>query len=186
MMVKVSSTYGNQSEGHDYRISKGLKSCIYQFYSCVNLKIIFQNTCHIKSFFPCKDHLNRSQRSKVIYKACCWDRNDFYIGETKRPFHDSKTEHFKSLTENDHPSAIADHITATGHNIKWDHFEILASGKTDSSLQWDKRNIVYSRPLLSQRQHASAVKSWCFLSCCLLYSLLLRIFKFLISSPDPL
>ena len=22
------------------------------------------------------------------------------------------------------------HITATGHNIKWDHFEILASGKT--------------------------------------------------------
>ena len=26
---------------------------------------------------------------------------------------------------------IADHITATGHDIKWDHFEILASGKTD-------------------------------------------------------
>ena len=40
------------------------------------------------------------------------------------------TEHFKSLTKNDHSSAIADHITATGHNIKWDHFEILASGKT--------------------------------------------------------
>ena len=130
-MVKVSSTYRNQSEGHDYRISKHLKSCIYQFCSCVNLKIIFQNTCHVKSFFPCKDRLNRSQRSKVIYKACCWDRNDFYIGETKRRFHDSETEHFKSLTENDHSSAnIADHITATGHNIKWDHFEILASGKT--------------------------------------------------------
>ena len=28
-------------------------------------------------------------------------------------------------------SAIADHITATGHNIKWDHFKILASGKKD-------------------------------------------------------
>ena len=25
-----------------------------------------------------------------------------------------------------HPSAIADHIISTGHNIKWDHFEILA------------------------------------------------------------
>ena len=109
--------------------SKRLKSSIYQFYSCVNLKIIFQNTCHIKSFFPCKDHLNRSQRSKVIYKACCWDRNDFYIGETKRRFHDSKTEHFKSLTENDHPSAIADHISATGHYIKWYHFEILDLAK---------------------------------------------------------
>ena len=42
-----------------------------------------------------------------------------------------KSHHFKSLTENDHPSPIADHITATGHDIKWDHFDILASGKTD-------------------------------------------------------
>ena len=29
-----------------------------------------------------------------------------------------KTEHFKSLTENDHYSAIVDHVTATIHNIK--------------------------------------------------------------------
>ena len=76
--------------------SKRLKSCIYQFYCCVNLKIIFQNTCHVKSFFPCKDRLNRSQRSKVIYTACCWYCNDFYIVKTKRRLHDSKTEHFKS------------------------------------------------------------------------------------------
>ena len=26
---------------------------------------------------------------------------------------------------------IADHVTSTRHNIKWDHFEILASGKTE-------------------------------------------------------
>ena len=98
--------------------SKRLKSCIYQFYCCVSLKIIFQNTCRIKSFFPCKDHLNRSQRSKVIYKACCWDHNDFYIGKTKRRLHDRKTEHSKSLTKNDHSSAIDDQVTATGHNIR--------------------------------------------------------------------
>ena len=42
-----------------------------------------------------------------------------------------KSHHFKTLTKNDHPLAIADHITATGHNIKWDHFDILASGNTD-------------------------------------------------------
>ena len=42
-----------------------------------------------------------------------------------------KSHHLKSLTKNDHPSAIADHITATGQNIKWDHFDILASGNTD-------------------------------------------------------
>jgi len=27
--------------------------------------------------------------------------------------------------------AIADHVKNTDQNIKWDHFEILASGKTD-------------------------------------------------------
>jgi len=33
--------------------------------------------------------------------------------------------------KHDHSSAIADHVKATGHNIKWDHFDILASGNTD-------------------------------------------------------
>ena len=55
----------------------------------------------------------------------------FTLGKTKRRLHDRKTEHFKSLTKNDHSSAIADQITATGHNIKWDHSGILASVKTD-------------------------------------------------------
>jgi len=40
------------------QISKRLKSCIYQFYSCVK-NVIFQNTCRIKSFFPYKDRRNR-------------------------------------------------------------------------------------------------------------------------------
>ena len=41
--------------------------------------------------------------------------------------------HFQkwALTKNDPTSAIANHIKATGHNIKWDYFDILASGKTD-------------------------------------------------------
>ena len=42
-----------------------------------------------------------------------------------------KTEHFKALLKHDHSSAIADHVKTTGYNIKWDHFDILASGKTD-------------------------------------------------------
>ena len=48
------------------QISKRLKSCVYNFYSFVNLKIIFQNDCRIKSFFRYKDRLNHSQKSKVI------------------------------------------------------------------------------------------------------------------------
>ena len=52
----------------------------------------------------------------------------FTSEKTKRRLHHRKTEHFKALTK---PSAIADHVKTTGHNIKWDHFDIFASGKTD-------------------------------------------------------
>ena len=106
------------------QISKRLKSCVYNFYSFVNLKIIFQNDCRIKSFFPYKDRLNRSQKSKVIYKASCCDCNDFYIGKTKRRLHDRKTEHFKALVKNDrhvcHCRPCQNHQT-----------QHQASGKTD-------------------------------------------------------
>ena len=44
---------------------------------------------------------------------------------------DLKCSVFLSLAKNDNTSAIADHVKATGHNIKWDHFEILVKGKTD-------------------------------------------------------
>ena len=37
----------------------------------------------------------------------------------------------KALAKNDHTSAIADHVKTTGHNIKWDHLEIVACCKTD-------------------------------------------------------
>ena len=81
--------------------------------------------------FPYKDRLKRSQRSKVVYKAVCWNCDEFYIGKTKRRLHYRKTEHFKALAKSDHSSAIADHVITTGHDIKWDHFDISASGKTD-------------------------------------------------------
>ena len=44
-----------------------------------------------------------------------FDCQDFYIGKTKRRLHDRKTEHFKTITSNCHASAIADHVTSTGH-----------------------------------------------------------------------
>ena len=61
-----------------------------------------------------------------------WDCQDFYIGKTKRRLHDRKTEHFKAITSGCHASAIADHVTSTGHNLKWDHFDILAKGRSDT------------------------------------------------------
>ena len=35
------------------------------------------------------------------------------------------------LTQVGHASAVADHTISTGHNIKWDHFEVLATEKSD-------------------------------------------------------
>ena len=54
-----------------------------------------------------------------------------YVGKTKRQLHDRKTEHFKALTQDCHASTLADHIISAGHNIKWDNFEILATGKSN-------------------------------------------------------
>ena len=120
---------------HRNRITKRLKSCVNRFYSFVNVKVIFQNTRRIKSFFPYKDRTNRSQLSKVIYKTSCWDCNDFYLGKTKRRLNDQNTEHFKALLKHDHSSAIADHVKTTGHNIKWDHFDIVHPARLTTTVK---------------------------------------------------
>ena len=67
--------------------------------------------------------------AKIVYRAACWDCNDFHIGKTKRRLHDRKTEHFKALINGHHTSALADHVTSTGHYLRWDHFEVLAKGR---------------------------------------------------------
>ena len=94
--------------------------------------MIFQSTRRIKSFFPYKDR--RGEMAKIVYRAACWDCNDFHIGsgKTKRRLHDRKTEHFKALIIGHHTSALADHATSTGHNLKWDHFEVLAKGRSNT------------------------------------------------------
>ena len=74
-------------------VAKQLKTCINKFYGCIDLGVIFQSVRRIKSFFPYKDMINRSQMSKVVYKASRWDCQDFYIGKTKRRLHDRKTYH---------------------------------------------------------------------------------------------
>ena len=67
-----------------------------------------------------------------MYKAGCWNCDSFYVGKTKRRLHNRKTEHFKARrTQDCHASALADHVISTGRNIKWDHFEIIATGKSD-------------------------------------------------------
>ena len=44
------------------------------------LRVFFQSMDRIKSLFPYKDRLTRAQMSWVVYKANCWDLQDFYTG----------------------------------------------------------------------------------------------------------
>ena len=66
----------------------------------------------------------------------CWDCDDLHTGKTKRRY-DIMTEKLnilkdlKRLTKSYQASAIADHITSTGHSIKLEHFEILATERSD-------------------------------------------------------
>ena len=69
---------------------------------------------------------------RVVYKASCWDCQEFYIDKAKRRLLDRKTVLFKSITSGNHPSAIADHVTSTGHNMKWDHLKVLVRGRSDT------------------------------------------------------
>ena len=76
------------------QVTKRLKSCVHRFYSFVNLKIAFQSTRRIKSYF----HIHRSletlsRRSRVIYKAGCWDcQINFTVeNKTKPPWEKNRT-----------------------------------------------------------------------------------------------
>ena len=46
--------------------------------------------------------------------------------------HDRKYEYSKALINGHNMSALEDHVKSTGHSLKWDHFEILARGLSDS------------------------------------------------------
>ena len=53
---------------YDYRAESLQNNLGHEFYECVHLRIIFQNTRHIKSFSSYKDRLSRSQKSNAVHK----------------------------------------------------------------------------------------------------------------------
>ena len=57
-MFLVLPFLGSQSEV----LARRVKSCVRKFYGSLNFRVIFNNTCRIKSFFPCKDRFTLSQR----------------------------------------------------------------------------------------------------------------------------
>ena len=45
--------------------NKQIMSCINKFYGRIDLRVIFQSTRRVKSFFPYKDRLSRGQMAKI-------------------------------------------------------------------------------------------------------------------------
>ena len=52
------------------------------------------------------------------------------LGKQHVDYMTGKRNNSKALTSNSHSSAIADHMTQTGHRIKWDHSDTLATGQS--------------------------------------------------------
>ena len=105
--------------------------------------------------------------AKIVYRAACWDCNDFCIGKTKRRLHDRKFEHFKALINGNHTSALADHVISTGHSLKWDHFEILAIGRSDTHCKI-KETLLIKDLICQQRKAVSLLDFFCHLYCYLI------------------
>ena len=87
---------------------------------------------NLSTIFPYKDRIDRSQQFRIIYRVNCWGCNGFYMGKTKRRLHDRKTEDLKAPAKNGNTQPL---LTTSKPldiaSIKWDHFNILAKGKTD-------------------------------------------------------
>ena len=69
------------------------------------------------------------------------------MGFTLIKLKDKKTEHFKALALNDNTSATSDHVKATGHELKRDHFSILANGKIDLDYHYRIKEILFIQEL---------------------------------------
>ena len=76
-----------------------------------------------------------------------------------------------------HASAIADHVTSTGHNLKWDHFEILAKGRY--SLQ-DKGDSVYSGTETYPKRYCQQRKALSVLVCIFLMQIFSQLLSLLL------
>ena len=91
------------------------------------LRLFSEKLAELSLFFPYKERLRSSFKSLGLKKFIRPGAGIVImaiLGKQYCRLHDRKTEHLKAMTSTTHSSAIADHMTQTGHRIKWDHFDI--------------------------------------------------------------
>ena len=106
----------------------------------LSLRIIFRSGRRLSDFFPFKDVIPKSLRSRVVYKFTC-QCGALYVGQTRRHFHTRVSEHLgiSPLTgkkcKTAPASSIHEHCNDTGHSVSYDNFSILSSSRSSSKLE---------------------------------------------------
>ena len=113
---------------HSDAITRRLKSCVNKFYGFVNLRVVFQNTRRIKSFFPYKDRFTTGRTNRRLStKPVAGIVILFTSTKLKEDYMTEGLSTSKLSLKLVTPPLLLEHSISTGHNIKWDYFEILIS-----------------------------------------------------------
>lgn len=65
--------------------------------------------------------------SQGVYEIPCLDCDQTYIGQTNRRVNVRKEEHQNSVRKNEKTSSLAQHVSATSHNIDFQNTKVLAN-----------------------------------------------------------
>ena len=79
------------------------------------LRLFSETLAELSLFSPIKTNSTASLGLKWFIRLAAGIVMIAILGKQNVDYYDRKTEHFKALTNNSHSSAIADHMTQTGH-----------------------------------------------------------------------
>ena len=110
---------------------------------------------HLPKNFVCNDRF-------IVYKFTCQICNQFYIGETCRPFYARYLEHKRSLNKRDDKSALSCHINSVHNGVCTDiskfHLQIINKCDTPVSTRLaEARAISIQRPALNRKHEIAAL-----------------------------
>ena len=123
------------------KLVKYLKNVLQRYYPQVEFKFSLSNSLKIKSFFYYKDHLPLDLRSGIVYKYTCGICNDSYIGSSIKQARVRFSQHhgFSFITSRPIScptnSSIQDHCNSKDHMFKYEYFNVLDSGASNTDLR---------------------------------------------------
>ena len=127
--------YPNKGE-----IRSRLRKYVNKHISNVKLMVIFRSQRRLKTLFKFKDSLPEQLQSFIVYRFTCGACNSTYIGKTDRHRHIRWCEHLKlqpfrgGVSKNKQkPTAVETHKTSTGHETKYEDFEVIGREKSRNS-----------------------------------------------------